>query len=188
LHLQNSASPPSSIPPEFLVSMLPELSCLPPLPASASPSPPPPWVSRIYKLSPPHAVSLLVLVAIVYISSPGGATAATGTTTPHTWRRYDAIFSLGDSYSRRCSSGRRAAARSSSATRWLEGAAARACASATTAALAWILAGGIDTGIPGALARRPRSPILASGRGRMARGIPSLDFTEAVGRRFSFFL
>ncbi|TKW12109.1 hypothetical protein SEVIR_5G015400v4 [Setaria viridis] len=43
-------------------------------------------------LSPPRAVSLLVLVAVLFTST-GAVTAATATR-----RRYDAIFSLGDSY------------------------------------------------------------------------------------------
>jgi hypothetical protein len=34
--------------------------------------------------------------------------------------------------------------------------------------------GGINVGISGAFARRPRSPILTSRRESMARGIPSL--------------
>lgn len=43
---------------------------------------------------------------------------------------------------------------------------------------------GVDAGIPGAFARRLRLPILASGRGRIVRGIPSLEYTEAIERRF----
>jgi hypothetical protein len=47
--------------------------------------------------------------------------------------------------------------------------------------------GRINAGIPGAVARRPCSPILANERGRMTRGIPSLHFTETVGSNFSCF-